>query len=114
MVCSRLAFSFFIAWPITFSPLNNLEIARQFPVRDVLAELAFFPFARLRVVLDEVAAEELLGGFGFAQESRRLGERLRQLHLLGELLLVGIAFDGFRGLDLVLDTPKARADRSGE
>src|SRR5262245_31315556 len=46
------------SWCHTRAQLDNFEIARQFPVRDGLAELALLPFAGRRVVVDEAVAEQ--------------------------------------------------------
>src|SRR5260221_6340979 len=46
---------------------DDLEIALQLPIRDVLAILALLPFARRRVMLDEGIAEQRTGGLGSLQ-----------------------------------------------
>ena len=57
---------------------DDLEVTRQFPVRDRAAELAVFPFAAGGEVLDERVAEQRAAGLGFLQPLGRLGQRAWQ------------------------------------
>jgi len=43
--------------------LNNFKIARQFPVRHMMAELALFPFAGSGIVFNKCVTKQLAGNF---------------------------------------------------
>ena len=43
---------------MNYPGLNNFKIPRQLPIRHMLAELAFFPFAGRGIVFDEWVAKQ--------------------------------------------------------
>src|SRR5687768_16803609 len=91
-------------------PSDDLEIALQFPIGDVLAELALLPLAGRSPVIDESLAEQVGRGLRLAQALRRLPERARQIELRRVLHIIRIADDRRHRLDLVLDAVEAGAD----
>src|SRR6185436_7941765 len=91
-------------------PSDDLEVTRQFPIGDVLAELALLPLAGRSPVVDEGLAEQVGRGLRFAQALRGLPQRARQVELRRMLHVVGIADDRRHRLDLVLDAVEARSD----
>src|SRR5260370_5283325 len=93
---------------------DDLEIARELPVGDRLAKLAFFPVPRHRVVIDERIAEQVTGGGGGRQPVGGLRQCPRQGSRGRVRDVVGAAHDGLPGLDPVLDSPKARTQRRGD
>src|SRR5688572_4585724 len=88
---------------------DDLEITRQLPIRDVLAELALFPLAGRGEVLDERVAKIFARHLGLFQALCRFPQGARQGEVLGKLVVVGIAFDQRLGLDAILDAPQPRA-----
>src|SRR5687767_15131963 len=83
--------------------LNNLEIPCQFPIRDVLPELALFPLARRCEMLHESVAEPLARHPRLLESLSGLPQRPRQRQRFGELVVVRVAFDERLGLDALLD-----------
>ncbi len=80
----------------------------------MLSELAFFPFAGRRIMIDEIVAEQRPRGLGRLQALRRVPQRRRQREALWKFLFVCIPFDRFLGLDSILDPPQAGAESGGE
>ena len=94
---------------------DDLEVAREFPVRDVLAELPLFPFARRGEVLDEGVAERARAPPSKPSGAARPPTSVRgSAERSGNLLVVRVAVDQRLRLDLVLDAPQTRAERRGE
>ena len=76
------------------APLDDLEVAPQFPVGHRIEPLAPFPFAGGGEVLDEVVAEPVARDLRVAEDARRLDERARRARdVLGALVGAG---DGLR------------------
>src|SRR5215813_14835545 len=86
---------------------NDLEIAAQLPIRDVAAAFALLPFARRRVMLDEIVAEEGARRLRGLEALRRIPQGRRQGKLCRMLLLIGVTFDRRQRLELLLDAPEA-------
>ena len=95
-------------------PLDDLEVAREFPVGDVLAELALFPLAGRGEVLDEGVAETFARRLSTASAAAPLPTACAAAPALRELAVVRVAFHHRLGLDPVLDAVQARAERGGE
>src|SRR5712691_1459590 len=93
-----------LPWPIGS---DDLEIARQFPVGDVAAELALLPFAGGGEMLDEIVAEQLARRGRALEALRRLPQGGRQGRGGIGRQGIGVADDGRRRLELVLDPPQA-------
>src|SRR4051812_6931991 len=93
---------------------DNLEVARELPIGDVLAELALFPFPCRREMLDEGVVEERARDFRLLEPLRGLPEGTRQVEMGRKLELVRISRDGCVGLDLVLDAPEPAPQGRGE
>src|SRR5262245_3731151 len=93
---------------------DDLEVTRQLPVADVLAELALFPLASRCVMFDERVAEEFPRDFRGLETLSRVPQRAWQRETSGELAVVRVAGHCGLGLDLVLDAPEARAERGRE
>src|SRR5882672_6305075 len=92
---------------------NDLEISRQLPIGDRLAEFPFFPLPGSGIVLDEGVAEQGARGFGGDQTFGGLIERRGQAPVRRMFAVVGVPFDGRIRLDAMLDSPKPGADGCG-
>jgi hypothetical protein len=62
-----------IAEPVGLHNSDDLEIARQFPIRDGPLEFALLPFPAHRVMIDEAIAEQFARRLGCNQPIRRVG-----------------------------------------
>src|SRR5215207_11696389 len=93
---------------------DDLEIAGELPIGDVLSELALLPFARRGEMLDERVAEERAGDLRALQPLRRLPQGARQVEVRRQRQLVGVARDRRLRLDLVLDAPQPARERRRE
>src|SRR5690348_10805154 len=92
---------------------DDLEIALELPVGDVLPVLALLPFAGRRVVLDEGGAEELARRLRCPQPLRRVPQRRGERLVGGGGALVCVALDRRLRLELPLDAPEAGGERGG-
>src|SRR5215207_8442451 len=85
---------------------DDLEIAGELPIRDVLSELALLPLARRGEMVDERVAEERAGDLRPLKPLRRLPQGARQVELGRQRQLICVAGNLRLRLGLVLDAPQ--------
>src|SRR4029453_732743 len=102
---------------ISPSPLGNprsdsFEVAQQLPVGDRLIESLLLEPPGLEIVLDHLRPEGVTGDPGALQLGQGLAQRLR--HLGQRAVLVGVAVEHGRRLQLLLPPVQARRDGGRE
>src|SRR3954468_14580669 len=88
---------------------DDLEVARELPIRDVLAELALFPFPCRREMVDEGFTEQSAGHLGLLQPLSRFPQRPGQVELRRRRHRISVPRHRRVRRDALLDSPQAAA-----